>query len=175
MPDGGFLIADTDNHRVRRVWPDGTITTVAGTGTAGFSGDGGPPTAAELHQPKAVAVTAAATILVADSANGRVRLVELPALAPPRIAAARFARTGRVVRAAFRVCDGTRAPLVAELRQTTPASRATSLRRALVSTHGGCRPYRLTWRLPSGRGTMSIRLQVRSDDGLTSNAVAARL
>jgi hypothetical protein len=41
MPDGGYLIADAGNDRVRRVFPDGTINTVAGTGMYGFSGDGG--------------------------------------------------------------------------------------------------------------------------------------
>jgi hypothetical protein len=48
MPDGGYLIADTSNDRVRRVFPDGTINTVAGTGRIGFSGDGGPATAADM-------------------------------------------------------------------------------------------------------------------------------
>ena len=47
-PDGGFLIADTDNNRVRKVAPNGTITTAAGTGQLGLSGDGGPATAARL-------------------------------------------------------------------------------------------------------------------------------
>src|SRR5262245_16501801 len=51
MPDGGYLIADAGNDRVRRVFPDGTITTVAGTGIYGFSGDGGPATAADLQAP----------------------------------------------------------------------------------------------------------------------------
>src|SRR3954452_5569080 len=46
--DGGFLIADGANHRVRRVAPDGTITTVAGNGIGGSTGDGGPATSAEL-------------------------------------------------------------------------------------------------------------------------------
>src|ERR1700722_6935546 len=49
--DGGFLIADQGNNRVRRVAPDGTITTIAGTGVAGFSGDGGAATQAELNAP----------------------------------------------------------------------------------------------------------------------------
>jgi hypothetical protein len=48
MADGGFLIGDTFAARVRQVSPAGTITTVAGNGTFGFSGDGGPATAAEL-------------------------------------------------------------------------------------------------------------------------------
>ncbi|MEX2196895.1 MAG: hypothetical protein WD844_16595 [Thermoleophilaceae bacterium] len=73
--DGGFLIADADNHRVRRVSPAGTITTAAGTGTAGFSGDGAPATAAQLSFPAAVALTADGGFLIADIANNRVRRV----------------------------------------------------------------------------------------------------
>src|SRR3954462_7655041 len=54
-PGGGFLIADFSNARVRRVGPDGVITTVAGTGVVGNSGDGGPATAAQLTTPRGVA------------------------------------------------------------------------------------------------------------------------
>jgi fibronectin type III domain protein/NHL repeat-containing protein len=74
MPDGGFLIADGD-YVVRRVFPDGTITTVAGTGTPGFSGDGGPATAAQLNLPYSVAVTADGGFLIGDEGNHRVRKV----------------------------------------------------------------------------------------------------
>jgi hypothetical protein len=74
MPDGGFLIADGD-YVVRRVSPAGIITTVAGTGTPGFSGDGGPATAAQLTNPNAVAVTADGGFLIADSGNRRIRRV----------------------------------------------------------------------------------------------------
>jgi hypothetical protein len=73
-PDGGFLIADTSDNRVRRVAPDGTIATVAGTGTAGFSGDGGPATAAQLNFPAGV-VAYGGGFLIADANNQRVRLV----------------------------------------------------------------------------------------------------
>ncbi len=72
---GGYLIADQVNNRVRRVAADGTITTVAGTGTAGFSGDGGPATAAQLSGPSGVAQTADGGILIADANNNRVRRV----------------------------------------------------------------------------------------------------
>jgi NHL repeat-containing protein len=73
--DGGLLIADTGNNRIRRVAPDGTITTVAGNGVRGFSGDGGPATAAELNAPHAVAGLPDGGFLVADEANNRVRRV----------------------------------------------------------------------------------------------------
>ena len=74
LPDGGFLIPDTNNHRIRRVWPDGHISTVAGTGTAGFSGDGGQATGAELQFPFGVSATAEGGFLIADGAT-RVRRV----------------------------------------------------------------------------------------------------
>ncbi|MBK8024993.1 MAG: hypothetical protein IPK19_27160 [Chloroflexi bacterium] len=50
--DGALYIADSDNNRIRRIGSDGTITTVAGDGTFGFSGDGGPATAAALRGPE---------------------------------------------------------------------------------------------------------------------------
>lgn len=78
LPDGGFLVADEGNNRVRRVWPDGTITTVVGTGEAGFSGDGGSPGAATIDGPKAFAVLPSYLgFLFADALNSRVRLVSV--------------------------------------------------------------------------------------------------
>src|SRR5262249_41168759 len=67
LPGGGFLISDTSNHRVRRVGPDGSISTVAGSGTAGFSGDGGSATSARLSSPAGVGVTRTGGILIADT------------------------------------------------------------------------------------------------------------
>ena len=77
-PGGGFLIADKDNHRVRRVDPNGTITTAAGVGTPGSIGDGGPATAAALNLPANVAYGASSgSILIADRANHRIRHIAL--------------------------------------------------------------------------------------------------
>jgi hypothetical protein len=75
MADGGFLLADQNNSRVRRISPGGTITTVAGTGTPGFSGDGGPATAAKISNPNGVAVTSDGGFLIGDTQNRRVRRV----------------------------------------------------------------------------------------------------
>lgn len=72
---GQLFIADHDNHRVRMIASDGTITTVAGDGAAGFGGDGGPATAAQLHDPAGVAVNSLGTIFIADSDNNRIRKV----------------------------------------------------------------------------------------------------
>jgi hypothetical protein len=83
LPDGGFLVADTGNDRVRRVWPDGQIATVAGNGVGGFSGDGGPATEAELDEPKALAVYPGGRgFLVGDAVNNRIRLVALDLRTP---------------------------------------------------------------------------------------------
>ncbi|WP_354698794.1 Virginiamycin B lyase [Paraconexibacter sp. AEG42_29] len=74
MPDGSILVADTDNDRIRKVAPDGSITTVAGT-TRGLGGDGGPATGAQLSQPRDVAYGTDGAILIADTGNHRVRRV----------------------------------------------------------------------------------------------------
>lgn len=73
---GNLYIADTFNQRVAKVDPAGSLTTVAGTGVSGFSGDGGPATAAMLSLPFAVHVDGAGTVFVADTANNRVRRVD---------------------------------------------------------------------------------------------------
>ena len=72
---GGFLIADTGNHEVRKVSAAGVITRVAGTGTAGNSGDDGPATDAQLNIPTGVAVTADGGFLITDFGNNVVRKV----------------------------------------------------------------------------------------------------
>jgi ribosomal protein S11 len=73
---GNVYIADTDNHRVRKVDPTGVITTLAGTGTAGFSGDTGQASAAQLYFPEGVAVDGAGNVYIADTQNNRVRKVD---------------------------------------------------------------------------------------------------
>ena len=71
---GNLYIPDSGNHRVRKVdASSGKITTVAGTGTAGFSGDGGLATAAALRFPGGVAVDGAGNLYIADSGNERIR------------------------------------------------------------------------------------------------------
>jgi uncharacterized protein (TIGR03437 family) len=72
---GNVFIADTMSHRIRKVTPDGTIATVAGSGTAGFSGDEGAATGARLFQPQGVAVDDSGHIFIADTGNHRIRVV----------------------------------------------------------------------------------------------------
>lgn len=73
--EGNLLIADTRNHVVRKLAPDGTITTVAGNGETGFGGDGGPATAAQLDQPNGLAIAPNGTLYIADRGNARIRRV----------------------------------------------------------------------------------------------------
>ena len=72
-PDGDLYIADTRNHAIRRLAPDGTITTVAGVGTAGIDGDGGSATEAQLAQPYGLALDDEGSLYIGDRANFRVR------------------------------------------------------------------------------------------------------
>jgi cysteine-rich repeat protein len=74
---GNIIIADRDNHRVRRVAADsGIITTIAGTGVLGFAGDGGNSVDAQLAVPRGVVVDADGSILIADATNNRIRRID---------------------------------------------------------------------------------------------------
>ena len=78
--DGGLLISDANNNRVRRVDRHGVITTVAGTGSAGFAGDGGAATRAQLNAPAGLAVDADGNFYIADQGNDVVRKVDTSGL-----------------------------------------------------------------------------------------------
>ena len=74
-PDGSLYVADKQNHRIRRIEPGGTITTVAGNGVGGFDGHGIPATQTRLRAPEAVAVRPDGAFYIADTENHFVRLV----------------------------------------------------------------------------------------------------
>ena len=73
---GNLYIADSENHRIRRVDPGGTITTVAGTGERGYGGDGGPAVEAQLNYPTGIAVDSEGALYIADRDNHRIRRVD---------------------------------------------------------------------------------------------------
>lgn len=72
---GNVYIADLSNYRIRKVDTFGVISTVAGTGIAGYNGDGIAATLARLNNPRGVSVDVASNVFIADQANGRVRKV----------------------------------------------------------------------------------------------------
>lgn len=73
---GNLYISDRGNHRVRKVAPNGTISTVAGTGEAGYSGDGGSAERAQLNSPNDVKVDREGNIYIADMRNHRIRCID---------------------------------------------------------------------------------------------------
>jgi len=73
---GNLYIADTSNHRIRKVDTNSMITTVAGTNSMGFSGDGGAAINAQLYDPSGVAFDAAGNLYIADTVNNRIRKVD---------------------------------------------------------------------------------------------------
>ena len=75
-PDGALYICDTDNQRIRKVAPDGTISTVAGNGTRGYSGDGGPATQAALNEPYEVRWDQGGNMFFVERLNHLVRRVD---------------------------------------------------------------------------------------------------
>lgn len=81
---GNLYIADGVNNRIRKVDTGGIISTFAGSGTSGFSGDGGPATAATFRNPSGIAADSAGNIFIADLGNSRIRKVDciLPNITP---------------------------------------------------------------------------------------------
>ncbi len=72
---GILYISDMNNHCVRRVSPDGFITTLVGNGSPGFAGDGGPAAAAQLNNPFGIEIDVAGNLYIADTYNNRIRKV----------------------------------------------------------------------------------------------------
>jgi uncharacterized protein (TIGR03437 family) len=82
--EGNLFVAVAGAHKILRVTPTGVVTTVAGTGTAGFSGDGGPATSAQFSSPSGMAIDILGNIYVADTGNHRIRVLS-PVQSPPAI------------------------------------------------------------------------------------------
>ena len=76
-PHGSLYIADSAYHQVRRVDLNGNISLLAGSAVRGFSGDGGPASAASLDTPTALAVDSGGNVYIGDSGNHRVRVVSI--------------------------------------------------------------------------------------------------
>jgi uncharacterized protein (TIGR03437 family) len=133
---GNLYIADTDRHRVRKVAPGGGVSTIAGTGAAGFSGDGGAAVNAQLNLPYGIAVDLAGAVYIADLGNNRVRRVA------PDGSIATLAGNGRKA-------SGADSGLAVETPLLTPRNVATDASGAVyISEFEGHRVRRVT---PDGR------------------------
>lgn len=75
-PDGALWFCEHAGHTIRRIAPDGTIHTVAGTGTAGYTGDGGPASAAQFNLPHEIRFDRSGNLVVADTGNNAVRRID---------------------------------------------------------------------------------------------------
>ncbi len=74
--EDNLLIADSENHRIRKVGRDGTITTLAGSGERGYDGDGGPAQSAKFDTPQALALDVNGRLYIGDEHNHAIRIVE---------------------------------------------------------------------------------------------------
>ncbi len=118
---GNIYVADVYNQRIRTISASGTISTLAGTGTYGFSGDGGDATAARLNYPYGVCVNTAGEVFVADQVNQRVRKIScLPTVSS--------------ISGAYALCGGATTTLVDTTSGGTWSSSDTSI--ATISNTG---------------------------------------
>ena len=176
--NGYVYIADTNNNRIRKVSPDGVITTIAGQSAAGYGGDNGPATSAFLRFPHGIAVDASGNVYVADTGNNVVRL--LKPVAPSIL-------TGGVVNAASftaNVSPGSLATVFgSDFLGTGQLAGATlplplSLGGVVVSVNGKAAPvlfvdstqvnFQIPWETAAGSATVTV-----SSNGITSASVNA--
>ncbi|MGE3948104.1 MAG: HYR domain-containing protein [Blastocatellales bacterium] len=167
---GNVFIADTNNHRVRRVDPALQISTAAGTGTSGFSGDNGPAAEAQMAFPTGLITTANGTVYFGDSGNLRVRRLlpgNLPQNAPPVITSQVGNQTltaGQTIDIPLSATDAdgdpvtfslVNGPAFASIVNANTAARTATLRLA-----------------PTAAGTFN-GVQVRADDGKGGSATTS--
>ena len=191
---GNLYIADRGNNRIRRVDSTGTITTIAGTGEPGYSGDGGPALQAQLNDPIGVATDGVGNLYIADTGNNRIRVLTrtvLPMIGPALAAilnAARF--TPDAAPGSLQSVFGERLAL------ETAAASASSLPEALgsvrieiIDSTGAARAARLLYVSPgqinflmpaeAAPGAAVLRLRREGEDpvesALTIGAVAPGL
>ncbi len=121
---GNLYIADESNHRIRKVDSGGAITTVAGSGTAGYGGDGGAATAAQLREPIGVAVDSAGNLYIADTGNHRIRWV-LPPVRVTLTAAPGTITSGRSATLTWSSPDAVSAEIDNDVGTVSPATGGT--------------------------------------------------
>ncbi|MEZ5396948.1 MAG: hypothetical protein R2724_29775 [Bryobacterales bacterium] len=179
--EGRIYVADTDNQVVRRIDVDGTITTYAGVGLDGYSGDGGPANRAQLSDPVGLAIGPDGELYIAE--DRRVRLVLPPGSAPAGpmltsagvVSAASFTSSAVAPSQIVSIFGANLAPSV-EVATTTPLPESLAGVRAEFVDSGGAThalqlffvaPGQINALIPAGAAAGSARLRVIAPGGLT--------
>jgi sugar lactone lactonase YvrE len=161
--DGTLYIADTKNHRIRKVTPDGVITTIAGTGSLGFSGEGGPAVQAQLNLPAQIQVAADGTLYFSDYGNRRIRQISKDGIIGTLAGSGIRSTVGQPPTA---VGDG--GPAITATLSTPSGLVFDPAGNLLVSEFSGSRVRRI-----APDGTIRTLAQVPSPFSLTLDAVGA--
>jgi uncharacterized protein (TIGR03437 family) len=104
---GNLIFTDTDSHRIRKLSAtDGSVSTIAGSGTAGFSGDGGPALSAQLNRPGAIAIHPNGDIYFSELANGRIRRIHNGTITTMAGSPSSVLRTGAALQVRVLSCTG---------------------------------------------------------------------
>lgn len=160
--NGNLYISDAANHRVRKVTRAGLITTLAGNGFAGFSGDGGPASAAQLNSPYGIALDGTGNLYIADLGNARVRRVDTSGVISTVAGGGSLPAGGSN--------DGTAATMLA---LASPRNVAWDGRGSVyISDFGGQRVYRLA---QDGTLTTAVGTGVAGYSGDGTAAIGAQL
>ena len=172
---GLVYIADSYNGRIRKIFPDGTINTIGGTGQVGFGGDGGAATRASFYFPYGLAVDGQGNVYLSDTGNGCIRLMTLiyPALNAGGVANAASGTT--------KLSPGSLASVYGAYFTSTSASAGPPLPAKLggvsVTVNGVAAPIlfvspnQVNFQIPSSTQTGTASIKV-SQTGVASNAVS---
>jgi uncharacterized protein (TIGR03437 family) len=174
---GNLYIADTNNQRIRKI-SNAIIATVAGNGTAGYGGDGGPATIAELNWPMGAAVDSAGNLYIADTTNGRIRILA-PASSISAVTSSASNYSGAISPGEIVVLygNGIGSGQLAKASPESNGSFGTQLAGASVSIDGIAAPMIYAWAtqvaavVPYGIGGTSAQVTA-TYQGLTSAAIA---
>jgi uncharacterized protein (TIGR03437 family) len=176
---GNIYLTDTNNSRIRKITTDGIITTIAGKGGGGYSGDGGNATSAVLNFPRAVAVSPNGTVYIADTGNHAIRVLTptFPAIASNGVGNA-ASYTPRISPGALASIFGTgfgNATFVADDGRPWPTSTTNNVS---VQVNGAAAPlyfvspgqinFQVPWATPT-TGTVNVAVLV---NGGSSNIAA---
>ncbi len=155
---GNLYIADTYNNRVRKVDSRGVITTIAGNGSMGFSGDGGPATSAQLNHPTDLALDTSGNLYLTDSGNGLIRKVTFgPQTGTPKIAASPTSLT-------FAALKGISPDFPQNLGITNAGTGSLSWTASVATSSGG------NWlKVSDNAGTAPSLLSVSADSASLAN------